>query len=221
MFKLTRLAAACATVSLLVLSAPTHAEEQDIDVNAAFRTAILFNVVSPVRFNAVANEYITYAAGLGTDDYINIGTDDSLSTDNTGAGFFAQHTTGTAGEVVIGAAINSLMDISCDSSATLTTSAGSADAALTFVEPEIALTTGGVYVSSTRGVANTPADGTITDCSGVTTETFTSVDTGADGSITILIGGRIQGITAATMSPTAYSTANPSGTALTLRVTYN
>jgi hypothetical protein len=140
---------------------------------------------------------------------------------NTGTGFFHQHANGTAGELVIGAAINSPMDISCDSSATLTTSLGSADATLQFVEPEIALTTGGIYVSSTRSSAATPADGTITDCTGVENEMFTSVDTGGDGSITILIGGRIQGIAANTMSPTAYSTSNPSGSALTVRVTYN
>jgi hypothetical protein len=164
-----------------------HAASENIDAVTTFNSGVTLGNELDMDFNA-----INYGAAPGVGDTVSLGTNGTIIY----AGTFTGGGTGTAGRVDVTAGTNGqVVEVFCDTTATLSNGlGGTIDAALE-VTPENAT---GVY-------------GAGLPCNGVSGAAASSFTLNVGTLDTFVFGGQLDGGTAAGFAGGTYSTANPGG----------
>jgi len=195
-FKFKKYTSALA-ISALVAGGATAAYAVTVQVhaNANFRAALTLNKVADMEFNVIET-----AAAPAAGDLARLGTDDTITyaVNFTGAG------TGTAGKVDITTGTDgATIDVFCETSGILTNGAGSS---ISVNAVEVVMETG---VAPQTGIA----------CQGLATPAFSPVLNLATNN-TVLMGGIIDGATAAAFVNAPHSTTLAGGDPVQLDVQY-
>ncbi|MFZ2586921.1 MAG: hypothetical protein WAZ18_02175 [Alphaproteobacteria bacterium] len=189
--KLTMLTAATA-----IVAGTAVAVDQNVDVLATFRQALTLTKNQDIDFTNGATP-IEFAGTPAGTDTISMGSSGAIAYAGVA---FSGPTTGTAGDVDIGGAATSAVNISCSTGATL---ANASAATVAVNEVKLDMNTGAAYGSAAytcAGVGTTPHSHTL------------------DGTDKILLGARIVGN--ATIASGDYSSALAGGTPVTVRAVY-
>lgn len=184
-------------VSALIAGGATAAYAVTVQVhaNANFRAALTLSKIADMEFNTIET-----AAAPAAGDLANLGTDDAI----TYAANFSGAGTGTAGEVDITTGTDgATIDVFCETSGILTNGATSS------------IQVNNVEVVMETGVAT----GTGTACAGLATAALSPV-LNLTTNNTVLMGGRIDGATAAGFVNAAHSTTLAGGDPVQLDVQY-
>ena len=197
-----------ASAALLVHNT-AQAIDADVAAEAQFRTALTLTVSQTIDFTpgARALEFATPASINGTNDYISMATDGTLS--NPGGSLLTTaYPSGQRGELAF-TGDNASVSISCNTNTTLAETGAGLALPFTNVELDVAGTIGAVGAALGAGDY---------DCAGLGTTPFTYTITGNAG--VIAVGGRLEGIP--NMTSAVYSTVNTGngGIPLTVRVVY-
>jgi len=186
-------------VSAAIIPSAVTAATTSIEATATFLAAITLGNEVDMDFGNVE-----YSAAPAGGDTASLGTDGNLAF----AGNFSGAATGTVGSVdVTGGNDGSTLEVSCDTTATLSDGAGST---INVVSLEV--------VSETTGAQ---AFGAGSACAGVGTASTTMVlDIGGGTADQFLFGGQLDGATAAGFAGGAHSTASAGGDSIDIEVVY-
>ena len=191
---------ALAVVGVVAFSQGASADTTDLHANADFTSGVTLGNEQDFVFGTV-----DFSGSPGAGDTVSLGTDGSI---NYAGGNFGGLGTGTPGRVDVTAGTNGqIVEVFCDTSATLTNSTGasSIDAVNIKVAPENAT---GSYSGSGQ-----PCNGT----SGAAANSFTLNLGTLD---TFVFGAQLDGGTATGLAGANYSTSNPGGDSVQVDVFY-
>jgi hypothetical protein len=187
------------TAATMLASTGLFAADQNVQVDAQFRPAIVLALNSSVDLTPGAT-FIDYAGTPGGSDLVNIGTDGNITVGGT---VFTAPAAGTVGSVTITGDGSSAVNISCNTAALLRNAGGNG---VTFNTTQISMNTGDPFGSSDD------------PCGGLGTSPLAHT---LDGTDVVLIGGRIDaGVGGTIVSGTVYSTTIGTGSPIILRVVY-
>lgn len=185
-----------AVAALALMPVAAHAASENVDAAATFSTGVTLGNELNMDFNA-----INYGGAPVAGDLVSLGTNGTI----VYAGAFTGAGTGTAGRVDVTAGTNGqVVEVFCDTTATLSNGAGGTIMVSLEVTPENA----------------TGAYGAGMPCNGVSGAAANSFTLNVGTLDTFVFGGQLDGGTAAGFSAGAYSTANPGGDDVQVNVFY-
>lgn len=185
-----------ALTAALVGGVGTAHAQVDVDASADFLEALVINNVNDMEFNTIEQ-----SAAIAGGDLATLNTDGTI----VYAGNFTGTGVGVAGEVQVTAGSNgSTVDVFCEDTAVLTNAGGGSSVNVT-----------GVSVDIQTGTATAGADACV-DLSTPATNFVLDVGT----TDTVLLGGVLDGGTAAAFVAAPHTTTNPGGNNITVDVQY-
>ncbi len=192
MTKTTKLLAAAAAAAT-TLAGIAFAVDQDVEADAEFRAALTTTLNNDIDFSS--NGVIEFAGTPAGTDLVEMGSDGNITYQGVA---FSGPATGQVGDFSMNGDGSSVVEISCEATATLENSAQT----VTMDQVQFAVNTGAAFGAGTAcaGLGSSPGSHTLT------------------GTDNVLVGGRLVGNGAITDG--VYSTTTGGGDPATFRVLY-